>query len=139
MEVVAPQAVTPPEGRGTLRGELKAILDHEVQSIQAQRKDALKDQRASFDHARTSLIQRQDDEWGKVREAWKQLRGRSYGSYQRSSDPVKKDFDKTRHADPATSKPQPTRKAVVSAPSPMPAPKGEVPRVAGRTKNVPFI
>ena len=120
----------------TLRGELKAILDHEVQSIQGQRKDALKDQRASFDDARTSLIQRQDDEWGKVREAWKQLRGRSYSSYQRSSDPVKKDFDKTRSADPATPKPQPTRKAVVSSPSPMPAPKGEVPRVSGKTQTV---
>jgi len=120
----------------TLRGELKAILDHEVQSIQGQRKDALKDQRASFDHGRTSLIQRQDDEWGKVREAWKQLRGRSYSSYQRSSDPVKKDFDKTRHADPAAPKPQPTRKAVVSSPSPMPAPKGEVPRVSGKTQTV---
>lgn len=120
----------------TLRAELKAVLDHEVQSIQAQRKDALKGQRASFDQARSSLIQRQDDEWGKVREAWKQLRGRSYRSYQRSSDPVKKDFDKTRRADSATPKPQATRKAVVSAPSPMPAPKGEVPRVAGKTQTV---
>ena len=49
---------------------------------------------------------------------------------------MKKDFDKTRSADPATPKPQPTRKAVVSSPSPMPAPKGEVPRVAGKTQTV---
>lgn len=122
--------------KATLRAELKTVLDHEVQSIQVQRKDALKDQRASFGHSRSSLIERQDNEWGKVREAWKQLRGHSNSSYQRRSDPVKKDFDKTRRADPATPKPQTTRRSVVSAPSPMPAPKGEVPRVSGKTQRV---
>lgn len=121
----------------TLRSELKSILDNEVQSIQAQRKEALKGQRASFDQSREELIKRQDDEWSKVREAWKQLRTRPNGStYQRSEDPVKKDFDKKTTRDLAPKK-QATRKATVSTPSPAPSPSGEVPRSTSKAQTVP--
>ncbi|MCP4184874.1 MAG: relaxase/mobilization nuclease domain-containing protein [Hyphomicrobiales bacterium] len=123
--------------RRALGAELKAVLDDEIQSIQAQRKDALKDQRAAFDQSRCELIERQDAEWQKVREAWKQLRGRSYRRYQRSADPVKKDFDNSRRPDPAKPKPQPTRKATVSTPSPAPSPTGEVPRSTAKQQTVP--
>ena len=66
--------------RQTLRRELKAVLDDDVRSIQGQRQDALKGQRATFDQARGALIKRQDHEWEKVGEAWKQLRTRSRDS-----------------------------------------------------------
>lgn len=121
----------------TLRQELKLILDAEVASIQTQRKEVLKDQRASFDQSRSELIERQDGEWAKVREAWKQLRGRSYRRYQRSEDPVKKDWNKTAPPDLSKPKPHPTRKATVSTPSPAPSPAGEVPRATAQAKEVP--
>lgn len=123
--------------RKTLHRELKSILDEDVKSLQAQRKDALKEQRASFDQSRSELIEKQDAEWAKVREAWKQLRGHSYRRYQRSEDPMKKDFDGSRQPDLNKPKPQPTRRATVSTPSPAPSPAGEVPRSTAKRQEVP--
>ncbi len=123
--------------RKSLHRELKSILDEDIKSIQSQRKAALKVQRASFDQSRSELIERQDAEWAKVREAWKQLRGHSYRRYQRSENPVKKDFDNTRQPKPVEPKKQPTRRATVSAPSPAPSPSGEVPRTTAKKQTVP--
>ena len=123
--------------RKTLHRELKSILDEDIKSIQSQRTAALKDQRASFDQSRSELIERQDAEWAKVREAWKQLRGHSYRRYQRSENPVKKDFDSNSQPNPAKPKKQPTRTATVSAPSPAPSPSGEVPRTTAKKQTVP--
>lgn len=120
--------------RRALGAELKAVLDEEVQFIKSQRKDALKAQRSAFDESRTALIQRHDEEWAKVREAWKQLRSRPN---QRGADPVKKDWDKKAVADPQQPKPQPTRQATVAKPSPAPSPAGEVPRSTARRQTVP--
>lgn len=123
--------------RRSLQKELKTVLNAEVNSLQAQRKEALKGQRTSFDQSRSELIGRQDGEWAKVREAWKQLRGQSYRRYNRSEDPVKKDWDVKAPRDLAKPKPQPTRTATVSTPSPAPSPAGEVPRTTAKRQEVP--
>lgn len=57
--------------RQQLQQRLRAILDAEVGGIKQRRASALVAQRQAFDVARASLIERQDIERGKIREAWK--------------------------------------------------------------------
>ena len=124
--------------RDQLRQLINAPLDKQVDRLKLERSAELKQKRALFDQDREALIQRQNAEWQKVREAWKQLRGRSYKPYQkRSSEPVKKDWIVSSQKNPAKPQPQPTRQATVSTPVPSPAPKGEVPRVNAKAKTVP--
>ena len=125
-----------------LREELKLILDHEIDSIKTSRKSALGEQRKSFDQSRTDLIETQDNERGKVREAWKQIyaaRGSSakYGISQKGHEPVKRDFDNSKRPVQSKPKQQPTKRATVSTPAPTPAPKGEVPRPQSKSQVVP--
>lgn len=126
--------------RKQLSDRLKGILDDEVKGIQTERGTALKDQRASFDSSRSELIERQNVERGKVREAWKQIyndRGQPLTRKIQKDEPVKREFENSRKIETPKPKPQPTRQAVVSSPAPSPAPKGEVPRVTAKTQTVP--
>lgn len=126
--------------RKQLSDRLRGIVDDEVKTIQADRGAALKDNRASFDSSRGELIERQNVEREKVREAWRQIyndRGKAFTRKIQKDEPVKREFDNSRKIDTAKPKPQPTRQAVVSAPSPSPAPKGEVPRATAKQQTVP--
>ena len=124
--------------RDELRQMVKAPLDKQIERLKLERTAELKHVRSLFDRDRQALIQRQDEEWAKVREAWKQLKGRSYKPYQkRSADPVKKDWSASAPKEVAKPKPQPTRTATVSTAVPSPAPKGEVPRVNAKAQTVP--
>ena len=126
--------------RKQLSDRLKGILDDEVKGLQAERSDALKDQRASFATSRGELIERQDIEREKVRKAWQQIyhdRGKPFGRISTKDEPVKRDFDNSRKIETAKPKPQPTRQATISTPSPAPAPKGEAPRSTAKAKTVP--
>jgi hypothetical protein len=126
--------------RTQLSDRLRGILDDEVKGIQTERGTALKDQRASFDSSRGELIERQDKEREKIREAWRQIyhdRGKPFTRRSTKDEPVKRDFDNSRKIDTPKPKPQPTRQATVSTPSPAPAPKGEVPRSTAKAQTVP--
>lgn len=126
--------------RKQLSDRLRGIVDDEVKTIQADRGAALKDNRASFDSSRGELIERQNVEREKVREAWKQIyndRGQPFTRKIQKDEPVKREFENSRKIDTAKPKPQPTRQAVVSTPSPSPAPKGEVPRPTAKQQTVP--
>lgn len=126
--------------RKQLSDRLKGVLDDEVKGIQTDRGTALKDQRASFDSSRGELIERQNVEREKVREAWRQIyndRGKPFTRKIQKDEPVKREFENSRKIETPKPKPQPTRQAVVSTPSPSPAPKGEVPRATAKAKTVP--
>ena len=126
--------------RKELSDRLRGILDDEVKGLQSERSNALKDQRASFDQSRGELIERQDIEREKIREAWRQIyhdRGKPFGRRSTKDEPVKRDFDNSRRPDTPKPKPQPTRQATISTPSPAPAPKGEIPRATVQAKTVP--
>lgn len=168
--------------KGELRTRLKSILDSEIGNIKSNRKSTLADQRDTFDQNRGELIKRQDGEWNKVREAWKQLRARPHrggGSGgktaedpharkmgnrlkilspknearekyqdrragqsqmkarpQQGTEPVKRDFDNSKKAQPAT-KQSATKRTTVSTPAPAPAPRGETPRATAKSQVVP--
>lgn len=126
--------------RKQMSDRLKGILDDEVKGIQVERGTALKDQRASFDSSRGELIERQNVEREKVREAWRQIyhdRGQPFTRKIQKDEPVKRDFENSRKIDTPKPKAQPTRQASVSSPAPSPAPKGEVPRATAKTQTVP--
>ncbi|MEX0409785.1 relaxase/mobilization nuclease domain-containing protein [Aquibium sp. LZ166] len=59
--------------RQQMAARLKSVLEHEVQTIKEQRARGLVAQRAAFDQARADLIEKQDVERGKIRQAWKQI------------------------------------------------------------------
>jgi hypothetical protein len=126
--------------RKQLSDRLRGIVDDEVKTIQADRGAALKDNRVSFDSSRGELIERQNVERGKVREAWGQIysdRGKPFTRKIQEDEPVKREFENSRKIDTVKPKPQPTRQAVVSTPAPSPAPKGEVPRATAKAQTVP--
>lgn len=126
-----------------LRQQLRQILDNEIDGIKSDRAAALADQRQAFRDGRAALIERQDGERAKVREAWRHIyatRGNAppFGrSSAEGSQPVKKDFDNSRRMEPLEPKKQPTKVMSVSAPSPAPAPRGEAPRATSKPQQVP--
>lgn len=122
--------------KAALRERLNAVLDGEISELQAARKSALADQRQSFDHSRAKLIERQNVERGKVREAWRQLRTRPRERSIEGSEPVKNEFDNSRKPT-APARQQPMKSATVSTPTPAPAPRGEVPRSTVQRQAVP--
>jgi len=122
--------------KAELRTHLKEILDTEITDIKAQRAAALAEQRLSFLDDREGLIQRQDSEWDKIREAWSQLRTRKSFA-QSGRKPVKREFDKNRQPSPKPAKAAPTRSQPVSTPAPAPSPSGEVPRSTAKATSVP--
>lgn len=59
--------------RRELSAHLKSILDTEIHGIKEKRDSALAAQRQTFSQERARLIERQDKERGKIREAWRQI------------------------------------------------------------------
>lgn len=59
--------------RDQLRGDMKRILDREISVLKEQRGEALQGQREAFSKERVALIERQNGERAKVREAWRQI------------------------------------------------------------------
>lgn len=124
-----------------LQQRLKGILDGEISELQTARKSALEGQRKTFDHSRAELIERQNIEREKVREAWRQLRTRPRDRSvdmrsTEGNEPVKNEFDASRKP-PALTPKQPIKSATVSTPSPAPTPSGEVPRPTTHRQDVP--
>ena len=127
--------------KAALRKRLNAVLDGEVSELKTARKSDLAGQRQSLDHSRAELIERQNVEREKVREAWRQLRTRPRDRSVESistegNEPVKNEFDASRKP-PAPAPKQPMKSATVSTPSPAPAPRGEVPRSTAQRRAVP--
>ncbi len=60
--------------RAQLATSLKQIIDREVKGIQAERRQRLDQQRTAFQQDKAALIQRQDSERAKLREAWNAIR-----------------------------------------------------------------
>lgn len=118
-------------GRTELGRELKGILDREISMLKEQRGAALQGQRESFAKERAALIETQNAERAKMREAWRQVyerRGKDprYQARQQAAPaqeqkPMRKDFEKTRL-------PAPSRVVVVersiATPAPAPSPAG---------------
>lgn len=61
--------------RQQLASRLKSIVDKEIRNVKGQRDRDLTNHRDRFKDQRKALIDRQDGERGKLREAWKQLYG----------------------------------------------------------------
>lgn len=61
--------------RQQLASQLKSIVDKEIRNVKGQRDRDLANHRDRFKDQRKALIDRQDGERGKLREAWKQLYG----------------------------------------------------------------
>lgn len=59
--------------RDQLHAEMKRVLDREVSGLKEQRGAALQGQREAFGKERLALIERQNVERAKVREAWRQI------------------------------------------------------------------
>lgn len=133
--------------RGQLAHRLKSVLDSEVRAIKEQRGAALVAQRQAFDRSRASLIERQDLERGKIRQAWQQLprdrggdrqpdRAKPYRSRwqdatrSQEQKPMKRPFDDARGIE--AKQPLPTKTAFISQVHPAPSPAGEVPRAVPR-------
>lgn len=57
--------------RQQMAARLKSVLDAEIHSIKEKRARDLVGQRVAFDQARAALIEKQDAERAKIREAWK--------------------------------------------------------------------
>lgn len=60
-------------GRAEMALRLRAVLTKEIDQLKAQRAAELATQRQQFGNARTALIERQNVEAAKVREAWRQI------------------------------------------------------------------
>lgn len=59
--------------RDQLHAEMKRVLDREISGLKEQRGAALQGQREAFGKERAALIERQNVERAKVREAWRQI------------------------------------------------------------------
>jgi|APTNR8051073442_1049403.scaffolds.fasta_scaffold02828_9 hypothetical protein len=136
--------------RAQMADRLKSILDTEIAGIKEQRSRDLVGQRVAFDQARAALIEKQDIERGKVREAWKQIyadraadrsgdrqHDRARDNYrkpwqkapaQQEQKPMKDRFDNARR--PISAAPAPTQQAFISQAQPTPSPSGDVPKPA---------
>lgn len=73
--------------RQQMAGQLKTVLDQEIAGLKDRRAKALSAQRTAYDTARAALIEKQDLERGKIREAWRQIytdRGKDAGARSRT-------------------------------------------------------
>lgn len=125
---------------------LKNVLDAEVRTIKERRDAALQVQRQTFDSARASLIEKQDAERAKMREAWRQhyatrdrngdrrgnpnYQARQDAAPQQEQKPMKREFDTARRIERA---PIDQKPAFVARPAPAPSPAGDVPKPPQRT------
>lgn len=138
--------------RRELAGHLKGILDTEIQGIKDKRDRDLRGQRVAFDQARGALIEKQDQERGKTREAWRQIyaerdadrarrpywkQAQKKPAPQQEQKPMKRTFDNARGL-PERTAPAPTRPAFIAQAQPAPSPSGDVPKPAPkRLQDVP--
>lgn len=136
--------------RGSFARELKAGLDAEITVLKQQRANALAAERQRHMTARGALIERQDAERAKMREAWKQVyerRGKDprYPAWQEvrrkqeQEAMVKRDFDKARQLAPANPAPHPHNRQSLSTPAPAPAPAGMPTPPARKVQTVPEV
>jgi hypothetical protein len=134
--------------RAELTGKLKAVLDAEVRAIKDKGAAALETQRRAHGGARAALIERQDGERAKIREAWKQhysargisdrfrdrddakpvLKMREKPAAVMEQKPMKRDFEKAGQIDPPPPRKGPTVPEYVARPSPAPTPTGDAPQ-----------
>lgn len=124
--------------RAALAATLKADLDGRMKRIRDQRAAALAVQRKVFEGDRAALIQKQDAERAKMREAWQQLyarRGKAITPRQ-ENPAMKNEFDKRAQGLPPAPK-MPTEPRFVAKASPAPAPMGAPPVPAKTLQNVP--
>lgn len=137
--------------RGNFARELKAGLDAEITMLKAQRGNALAVERQRYTNDRAALIERQDAERAKMREAWRQVyerRGKDphYSARQNAARQqeqkamIKRDFDnKARELAPAKPAPHPHNRQSLSTPAPTPAPAGVPVPAQRKIQNVPEV
>ncbi len=108
---------------------LRAQTDARVSQMKAMRDQTLAKSREIMAGERAALIERQNAERAKVREAWRQLdlqRGRRPTPVQREK-PTMRDFDKAAERLPTAKQPTPQPAQRVSTPAPQPTPMGAAP------------
>lgn len=134
-------AATETTSRGAMQSQLKAILDREMATLRDRRAAALTKQREQFDVRRRELIDRQDGERAKMREAWRQHYDRlpadrarkpywkapeKPAPSSRENPVVKKEFDK--RAQEFEPRKVPTVPEYLARPAPAPSPSGDAPQ-----------
>ena len=131
--------------RRELAAHLKGILDADIQGIKDKRDRDLGAQRSAFAQARAALIEKQDAERRKIREAWRQIYAerdadrarrpyrqvRQQAAPQQEQKPMKDRFDNARRL-PERTAPAPTRPDFIAQAQPAPSPSGDVPKPAPR-------
>lgn len=136
--------------RAGMQDRVKAALDTEIAAVKQQRATVLAAQRQAYDKTRATLIERQNAEKAKMREAWRQVyerRGKDprYQARQKAApQPEQKrmrdTFDKARELAPAKLTPSPAQQpARLSSPAPAPSPAGEVPTPHRTPQPVPQV
>lgn len=135
--------------RGAFGRELKAGLDGHIAVLKEQRQNMLAAQRQRHMTDRAALIERQDTEKAKMREAWRQVyerRGKDprYPARQEADRRkqeqkamVKREFDTARELAPANPVPHPHKQQSLSVPAPSPAPAGMPTPAARKVHSVP--
>lgn len=125
-----------------LAAAMKIRTDERIAQIRQQRTQALKAGADQYGKDRAALIEKQDAERAKVREAWRQLnlqRGRKPEPQQQREKPTMRDFDRARLPDANRPKIEPTKQQHLATPMPAPAPAG-LPQPPARTpQDVPKI
>ncbi|CAA2161302.1 hypothetical protein MBRA_06463 [Methylobacterium brachiatum] len=136
--------------RAGMQGKVKAALDAQIAAVKQQRAVALAEQRKTYDATRAALIERQDGEKAKMREAWRQVyerrgkdprfQARQKAAPQQEQKPMRDTFDKARELAPAKLTPSPAREtARITSPAPAPSPAGDVPAPNRTAQPVPRV
>ena len=133
---------------------MKERRDAHLVALELEKRRALIDHSAAVDKAKADMIARQDNERGKMREAWRQhyasrdaaAPGQTYRTRKpqplrvKDHQPMKDQFDKARLA-PANEPPRrhPTEDQRLSTPAPAPRPAGIVDPPHSEMKPVPVV
>lgn len=136
--------------RGAFNRELKQGLDAHVAVLKEQRQNMLAAQRQRYMTDRAALIERQNAEQGKMREAWRQVyerRGKDprYPAWQEARRKqeqkamVKREFDKARELAGANPPAHPHNRQSLSVPAPAPAPAGMPTPAQRKLQDVPEV
>ena len=136
--------------RAGMQGKVKAALDAEIAAVKQQRATVLAAQRQAYDKTRATLIERQNAEKAKMREAWKQVyerrgkdpryQARQKAAPQQEQKLMRDTFDKARELAPAKHAPTPAQQpARITSPAPAPSPVGEVPTPHRTAQPVPRV
>ncbi len=136
--------------RDAVAAETKARIDRDIAALKEQRATGLASQRTRYTADRAALIERQDGEKAKMREAWRQVyerRGKDlrYTARQQvaramEQKPMKREFDKARELAPAKQPaPHPHNRQSLSVPAPTPAPAGMPTPAQRKVQDVPEV